>query len=49
MREFLPPLDLINGEQYIRLLDFSTYNSIQNNIKRENNEFPTLMREGEAG
>ena len=40
--DFFPPLELTNGEWYVGLLDFTTYNSIPNVIEGKNNVFPVL-------
>jgi hypothetical protein len=40
MCHFFPPLELTDGEWYVGLLDFTTYNSIPNIVDGKNNEFP---------
>lgn len=43
--DFFPPLELTNGEWYVGLLDFTTYNSIPNVVEGKNNVFP-VRRDG---
>ena len=38
--DFFPPLELTDGEWYVGLLDFTTYNSIPNIVEGKNNVFP---------
>lgn len=40
--DFFPPIELTDGEWYVGLLDFTTYNSIPNVVEGENNELPVL-------
>lgn len=43
--DFFPPLELTDGDWYVGLLDFTTYNSIPNIIEGKNNILP--VQEGD--